>query len=73
MPLLATPPTVTTTFPVVAPAGTGHDDGSSRTSSSVRRMVPLKETVLVPLGRAEIGAGDRHRRADRPARRQTGS
>ena len=46
-PLLATPPTVTTTFPVVAPAGTGtvivasvQIDGEAGT--------PLKVTVLVP-------------------------
>src|SRR5204862_196417 len=46
-PLLATPPTVTTTFPVVAPAGTGttmlvadHDVGVA--------VVPLNVTVLVP-------------------------
>src|SRR5712691_3554212 len=46
-PLLATPPTVTTTLPVVAPVGTGavmlaalHADGAV--------VVPLKVTVLVP-------------------------
>src|SRR5213594_4178173 len=46
-PLLATPPTVTTTFPVVAPAGTGttmlvalHLVGAA--------AVPLNVTVLVP-------------------------
>jgi len=46
--LLARPPTVTTTLPVVAPAGTGttmlvadHDVGVA--------AVPLKVTVLVPL------------------------
>src|SRR5438445_677768 len=46
-PLLATPPTVTTTLPVVAPAGTGttmlvadHDVGVP--------VVPLNVTVLVP-------------------------
>ena len=46
-PLLASPPTVTTTFPVVAPAGTGttmlvadHDVGVA--------LVPLNVTVLVP-------------------------
>src|SRR5439155_107790 len=47
MPLLATPPTVTVTFPVVAPLGTvattlvaDHDDGVA--------VVPLNFTVLVP-------------------------
>jgi hypothetical protein len=47
--LLATPPTVTTTFPVVAPEGTGtvmdvvlHADGTP--------VVPLNVTVLVPCG-----------------------
>src|SRR5437899_968825 len=47
MPLLATPPTVTVTFPVVAPLGTGatmlvadHDVGVE--------VVPLNRTVLVP-------------------------
>jgi hypothetical protein len=46
-PLLATPPTVTVTFPVVAPAGTvaailvaDHDVGVA--------VTPLNETVLVP-------------------------
>ena len=46
-PLLATPPTVTTTLPVVAPLGTGatmlvadHDVGVA--------VVPLNRTVLVP-------------------------
>src|SRR5262245_66671367 len=47
LPLLATPPTVTTTLPVVAPAGTG-------TAMLVAdqlvgaAVVPLKVTVLVP-------------------------
>jgi hypothetical protein len=46
-PLLATPPTVTTTFPVVAPAGTGT------TMLAVLQLVgvaavPLNCTVLVP-------------------------
>jgi hypothetical protein len=47
MPLLVTPPTVTTTVPVVAPVGTGvtmfvadHDVGVAAN--------PLKVTVLVP-------------------------
>jgi hypothetical protein len=46
-PLLATPPTVTTTFPVVAPAGTGA------TMLVALQLVgtaptPLNATVLVP-------------------------
>src|SRR5262245_51210149 len=47
LPLLATPPTVTVTLPVVAPAGTGatmlvadHDVGVA--------VVPLNRTTLVP-------------------------
>ena len=67
MPLLATPPTVTTTLPVVAPAGTGTTMLVADQVVGVA-VVPLKVTVLVPC-RAEVGAGDRHRRADRPARR----
>jgi hypothetical protein len=49
IPLLATPPTVTTTFPVVAPLGTG-------TVMLVTLQllgapaVPLNVTVLVPWG-----------------------
>ena len=54
-PLLATPPTVTTTFPVVALAGTG-------TTMLVADQVPGVATMPVegdgarPLGRAEVGA-----------------
>jgi hypothetical protein len=46
-PLLATPPTVTTTFPVVAPTGT---DTSMLVALQVfgAPSVPLKVTVLVP-------------------------
>src|SRR5262245_63590396 len=49
LPLLATPPTVTTTLPVLAPAGTGttmlvadHDVGVA--------AVPLRLTLLLPWG-----------------------
>src|SRR5215813_1514936 len=46
-PLLATPPTVTTTFPVVAPAGTGTTmlDAVQLVGDAA---VPLNVTVLVP-------------------------
>jgi hypothetical protein len=47
MPLLATPPTVTTTFPVVAPAGTGATMLLALQLVGVA-AVPLKLTVLVP-------------------------
>ena len=47
-PLLATPPTVTTTFPVVAPAGTGTTMLVADHVVGVL-IVPLKVTVLVPL------------------------
>src|SRR5262249_7701843 len=53
-PLLARPPTVTTTLPVVAPAGTGttmlvadHDVGVA--------VVPLNVTVLVPFVAPQLG------------------
>ena len=70
-PLLATPPTVTTTFPVVAPAGTGT------TMLVADHVVGVADRAVEgdgtgPLRRAEVGAGDRHRRADRPARRGPG-
>ena len=47
MPLLAPPPTVTATFPLVAPAGTGT---VMLVSLQVVGLpaVPLKVTVLVP-------------------------
>ena len=48
-PLLVTPPTVTTTFPVVAPAGTGTTMLVSDQFVGVA-FVPLKLTVLVPCG-----------------------
>src|SRR3989441_8430805 len=48
MPLLATPPTVTTTLPVVAPAGTGTTMLVAAHVVGVA-VVPLKVTVLVPL------------------------
>jgi hypothetical protein len=46
-PLLATPPTVTTTFPVVAPAGTGTTMLVPLQLVGVP-VVPLNVTVLVP-------------------------
>jgi len=46
-PLLATPPTVTTTLPVVAPLGTGTTILGSLQLVGVAG-VPLKVTVLVP-------------------------
>src|SRR5208337_4161288 len=46
-PLLATPPTVTTTFPVVAPAGTGATMLVALQLVGVA-VVPLNLTVLVP-------------------------
>src|SRR5436190_24259692 len=47
-PLLATPPTVTTTFPVVAPAGTGTTRLVADQVVGVA-ATPLNVTVLVPL------------------------
>jgi hypothetical protein len=47
-PLLAFPPTVTTTFPVVAPAGTTTTMSVDDQSRKVVTGVPLKVTVLVP-------------------------
>ena len=46
-PLLATPPTVTTTLPVVAPVGTGATIEVALQLVGVA-AVPLKVTVLVP-------------------------
>jgi len=46
-PLLATPPTVTTTFPVAAPAGTGTTMLVALQLVGVP-VVPLNVTVLVP-------------------------
>ena len=46
-PLLAPPPTVTTTFPVVAPAGTGVAIVAS-VQLDGEAGVPLNVTVLVP-------------------------
>jgi hypothetical protein len=46
-PLLATPPTVTMTFPVVAPAGTGATMLAAPQLVGVA-VVPLNFTVLVP-------------------------
>ena len=47
MPLLATPFTVTTTFPVVAPPGTGTTIPVALQLVGVA-VIPLKVTVLVP-------------------------
>ncbi len=47
MPLLATPPTVTTTFPVVAPAGTSTTTLVALQLVGVA-VIPLNFTVLVP-------------------------
>ena len=63
------PPTVTTTLPVVAPAGTGTTMLVADQLVGVA-VVPLNLTVLVPLRRAEVRAGDRDRRADRAAGRR---
>jgi hypothetical protein len=46
-PLLACPPTVTTTFPVVAPLGTGTTIEVALQPVGVA-LVPLKEIVLAP-------------------------
>src|ERR1700682_1929167 len=54
-PLLATPPTVTTTFPVVASAGTGTTRIVSNQLVGVA-VVPLKVTVLVPWGAPKLVA-----------------
>lgn len=48
LPLLATPPTVTTTLPVVAPLGTGTEIDVALQLNGVAR-VPLNITVLVPM------------------------
>src|SRR5256712_8575946 len=48
MPLLATPPTLTTTLPVVAPVGTGTTMLVAAHVVGVA-VEPLKVTVLVPL------------------------
>ena len=47
-PLLGTPPTVTTTLPVVAPVGTGMEMLVAVQVVAVPAEVPLKVTVLVP-------------------------
>ena len=64
--LLARPPTVTTTLPLVAPLGTGTTmlvaDQRRR-----RRARPVERHRARPLRRAEVRARDRHR-AFRPAR-----
>ena len=47
-PLLATPPTVTTTFPVFAPGGTKTTMLDALQLIGTDARVPLKATVLVP-------------------------
>ena len=48
-PLLATPPTVTTTFPVVAPVGTSTEMlVADQQVPHGEAAVPLKLTVLLP-------------------------
>ena len=47
-PLLACPPTVTTTLPVVAPAGTATVMLAVLQALAIPADVPLKVTVLVP-------------------------
>jgi hypothetical protein len=49
-PLLATPDTVTTTFPVVAPAGTVTVMLVALQALAAAAVVPLKVTVLDPCG-----------------------
>jgi hypothetical protein len=49
-PLLATPPTVTTTFPVVAPVGAATTTVVAFQLLAVPADVPLNVTVLVPCG-----------------------
>lgn len=55
-PLLARPPTATTTFPVVAPAGTGtamlvalHEVGVAEIPLNVTALVPCDAPKLLPL------------------------
>src|SRR5581483_5168181 len=47
-PVLETPPTVTTTFPVVAPSGTTTPTLEALQLGIVTAFVPLKVTVLLP-------------------------
>jgi hypothetical protein len=47
-PLLATPPTVTTTLPVVAPLGTLTVMLPALQLAAVPALTPLKVTVLLP-------------------------
>src|SRR5215510_13780186 len=63
-PLLATPPTVTVTFPVVAPAGTGttmlvadHDVGVAAVPLKATVLVPWVEPKLVPVIVTEVATG----------------
>jgi len=64
-PLLATPPTVTTTFPVVAPAGTFTPMLVALQPVGVA-AIPFKRHRTCSLRRAEVCTHDRHRRADDP-------
>jgi hypothetical protein len=48
MPLLCTPPTVTTTFPVVAPDGTVTSKLAVDQFAVAIAWTPLKVTVLLP-------------------------
>jgi hypothetical protein len=63
-PLLASPPTVTTTLPVVAPAGTGttmlfadHDVGVAAVPLNVTVLLPLVEPKLLPLMVTAVATG----------------
>src|SRR5262245_22371898 len=62
--LLARPPTVTTTLPLVAPAGTGttmleadHDVGVAVVPLNVTVLVPLVAPKLVPLIVTDVATG----------------
>ena len=65
IPLLATPPTVTTTFPVVAPARHRHRD-ARRAPARRRRRRPVERHRARPLRRSEVRPADRHRRPHLP-------
>ena len=67
--LLARPPTVTTTLPLVAPLGTGTTMLAADQLVGVARR-PVERHRAGPLGRAEVGAGEGHDRPGRPARRR---
>jgi len=67
-PLLAPPPTVTTTFPVVAPAGTGSTIDVADQLVIEAAAVPLKNTVLVPWVDPKPCSRNRNGRPDRSGR-----